>query len=744
MSEMKELALGYARDGIAVFPCRAKEEEVFDEHAGKMTLRKEKTPYPSTGFKAATTSERLINRLWDKYPDAAVGVATGEKAKFWVLDVDVPSEDHSEDGRIWLDEMEAEHGPLPVTKWAYTANGGIHFLFNHVPGVRNRAGLAPGIDTRGDGGYIVAPGSVLADGRFYEWADETDVIADAPQWLLDMVVSDYVPDSEPTAPARVSSSNRDYKPSPSSGGKNPAYAQAALDSECSLLASTGQGKRGEQLNSSAHNMGMLVGAGELSRGEVENALYQAAAANGSLAVDGDKEIRAKIRRGMQVGERKSGTRSIPEPTFQNADNTRLRDLSKMISRGLAKADLPEGQELEDEPEEEEESPIVASRFEWIDPTTIPRRQFAFGRHYIRKYVSVTGSPGGIGKTSNSIVESLSMVTGKPILNIEPEGKLRVWLYNAEDPREELDRRIMAAALFYDISESDIGGRLFRDSGRDQELIIAREDKRAGVVIQEPIVEAVVEQITRNKIDVMIIDPFVSTHSVNENDNGAIDKVAKLWSQIAGLTNCAIDIVHHLKKVSDREATVEDMRGAVALIGAARSVRVFNLMSEQEEAKAGLERDSRLSIFNITEGKSNLSARSGKKEWRQIVGQGLGNGKKRPIKDADKEDSAPVITPWKWPAAPSVTKTLDSKTIVAIKNMCRNRELLQSPASQRWAGFAVAEATGLPSTEKEERAELARLLKALIKEGFLKVEFANDISGDRKDKNFIRAVDDTNG
>ncbi len=63
---------------------------------------------------------------------------------------------------------------------------------------------------------------------------------------------------------------------------------------------------------------------------------------------------------------------------------------------------------------------------------------------------------------------------------------------------------------------------------------------------------------------------MSTYQVNENGNGAIDKAAKLWAQIADYTNCFLDIVHHLRKVSDRGATVEDARGTVALIGAARS------------------------------------------------------------------------------------------------------------------------------------------------------------------------------
>src|SRR5690606_18831189 len=111
-----------------------------------------------------------------------------------------------------------------------------------------------------------------------------------------------------------------------------------------------------------------------------------------------------------------------------------------------------------------------------------------------------------------------------------------------------------------------------------------------------------------------------------NDNGAIDKVAKLWANIADRTNCSIDVVHHLRKVSDREATVEDARGAVALIGAARSVRVLNRMSEEQADKAGVPAEERYSYFNIHQGKANLTKMAMGNDWRKLESVPLGNGR----------------------------------------------------------------------------------------------------------------------
>ena len=178
--------------------------------------------------------------------------------------------------------------------------------------------------------------------------------------------------------------------------------------------------------------------------------------------------------------------------------------------------------------------------------------------------------------------------------------------NLEDPLEELQRRIQAIALRYDLTASDFGGRLFLDSGRQQRIVVAREDRRNGIVINQPLVASVVDTITANRVDCWIIDPFISAHAVPENDNGAIDMVAKELAGIADVTNCAVEVVHHVRKSNGAELTVDDARGAVALIGAARSVRVINSMTADEAAKAGIDPAQRRLYFRIDNGKANLA------------------------------------------------------------------------------------------------------------------------------------------
>jgi hypothetical protein len=106
-----------------------------------------------------------------------------------VLDVDP-----RHGGDASLVELERQYGPLPETPRVLTGGSGAHLYFAVDHPIGNRAGLAPGIDLRGDGGFVVAPPSVHASGRRYMWelgASPDDVaLALAPEWLLQRIRSD--------------------------------------------------------------------------------------------------------------------------------------------------------------------------------------------------------------------------------------------------------------------------------------------------------------------------------------------------------------------------------------------------------------------------------------------------------------------------------------------------------------------------------------------------------------------------
>lgn len=210
----------------------------------------------------------------------------------------------------------------------------------------------------------------------------------------------------------------------------------------------------------------------------------------------------------------------------------------------------------------EPSERLPTKFAWRDPSTIPPRLWVYGRHLIRRQVSVTVAPGGVGKSSLTISEALAMASGRELLGEWTAKNLKVWIYNLEDPRDEMDRRIIAAMQHHNVSPGEIAGRLYVDTGRERSLCTAIQT-REGVMIMKPEMDALANEIEAMGIDVLVIDPFVSSHQVSENDNGAIDQVAKEWSRLADRCNCAIELVHHTRKTNGEDATTESGRGASA-------------------------------------------------------------------------------------------------------------------------------------------------------------------------------------
>jgi hypothetical protein len=364
------------------------------------------------------------------------------------------------------------------------------------------------------------------------------------------------------------------------------------------------------------------------------------------------------------------------------------------------------------------------RFVWCAPSEIPRRRFLYGGHYIRKFVTTTVGHGGGGKSANALAEALAIVADVPILRIRPEEHgLRVWYWNGEDPIEETERRIAAAAMHYSLDPEALEAGLFIGSGREADLIIA-EQTRDGVQVVAPNVDALRQLIRFNGIDVVIIDPFVASHRVTENDNNAIDRVAKTWAKLADETDTAIELIHHVRKgASGQETTVEDGRGAVALLAAARSARVLNVMTEAEASTAGVDR--RRSYFRVDNGKANLAPPPDHSAWFKFESQNLGNG------GDGGGDSVGVVTPWDWPNPRDGVRAQHLALVQAKVAEGDWRGSIQSP---NWVGCAIAAALDLNLANPSDKAKVKSLLSMWLQSGALKIEHRRDEK--RNDRPFV--------
>lgn len=199
-SSMLEWALAYIARGWAVFPVHGIVDGRCTCRHGVACSRPGKHPRNSNGRTGATLDAALVRRWWKTWPSANIGIATGNESGLLVLD---------QDDQYALDAVE-----IPHTIESVTGRGGRHVLFSYPEdGARYITGtniVAQGVDSRADGGYIVAPPSMHISGRRYQWEDsslpdETD-LASAPQWWLDAIrradgdgacaVPSWVPDGE--------------------------------------------------------------------------------------------------------------------------------------------------------------------------------------------------------------------------------------------------------------------------------------------------------------------------------------------------------------------------------------------------------------------------------------------------------------------------------------------------------------------------------------------------------------------
>jgi hypothetical protein len=358
--------------------------------------------------------------------------------------------------------------------------------------------------------------------------------------------------------------------------------------------------------------------------------------------------------------------------------------------------------------------ITATPYEWVDPRRVPRRQWLYRPHYIRKFVSVTIGPGGVAKTSLMLAEALAMVSGKPLLGIEPAEPLTVWYWNGEDPLEEMQRRISAAALEFKVTKEDLGDRLLVDSGRDTPVIIASEG-RDGLSVDEAAKAQLVTTILDHKIDVVIIDPFIACHRVSENSNDAIEAVVTTWADIAEKTNAAVMLGHHSRKTGGVSSTVEDGRGASALLAAARTARTVNKMTATEAGAARVDDYERWRYLRVDIGKTNMTRPNAGGEWYRLESVELNNG--GPYADSPRGDQVGVVTPWTFPVAPDPTAAEVLKAQAEMKAGGPWRKDQQAPD---WVGIPIGRVLGRDITEKAQRAFVAKVVKAWIEAGWLVV------------------------
>jgi hypothetical protein len=266
-------ALHYTERGWPVFPC--------NPQMGPNRKR----PLTPRGFHDATTEPAIIRAWWGRWPDALIGMPTGRVSGLWVLDIDVKRPECN--GFDTLDDL--GHSILPETPMVHTPTDGVHAYFDASEReLKCSAGLlGPGLDVRGDGGYIILP----SPGSGYQWDPQwnfgTIALAPALAWL-------WPPKLSRPAIARPAK--------PTAGLSR--YGEAAIESACDAIAGAPEGEQERTLNAECFSIGTLAGAGFVPARIALTALLRAA----NAMPDHDarrpwrpEEIELKVRRAFGAG-----------------------------------------------------------------------------------------------------------------------------------------------------------------------------------------------------------------------------------------------------------------------------------------------------------------------------------------------------------------------------------------------------------------------------------------------------------
>lgn len=659
-SDLGGAAMAYAAKGVPIFPCDPAT----------------KRPLIAHGFKDASTDPATVENWWKLWPDASIGMPTGKPSGVWVLDVDDP------------EAFEANAPRLPRTRRVKTGKGfHLYWRQDEATQVRNAQRHAktgwpfpamPGAEVRGDGGYVIVPPSRHPLGRQYTWEDECEP-AGPPVELIRIVSGGR----EKPIPGRSEAHTGTKR---HEGGIDTSNGLRALEGECGAIRKACNGEQECTLNTAGLKMGSLVASGGLTHATARAQLLAAGLMMPSFNLHDPwktKEIAAKIDRALVDGI--AGQRSP----------------SGRSGKGSARAG-----EIGFSPT------IHATPYRWPDPRSLPPRQWLLGHWLLRGEVTVIIAPGGTGKSTIGNTIALCLASGRPLLG-KPlhRGPQAVWIFNLEDGLDELERQLAAACVFHDIGPEDCGDRLHLDSGLVQPLCTATED-REGFALAEGVFMQLETTIRERQIATVIVDPFVSSHAVQENSNGAIDAIAKRWKRLAQETGCAVALVHHTKKLGGREVTAEDGRGAVALRDAARVVLPLNSMSEKEAEELGIaDPQLRRSLVRIDTGKANRAPPDAA-TWIKLESQSLDNGD-----DSSPADFVGVASLWE---RPDVFHGLTTWHLYLVQQGLAAGDWRDNvQAKEKWVGHLIAKVAGLSA--EADKGRINAILRTWRKNGALAVE-----------------------
>jgi len=358
--------------------------------------------------------------------------------------------------------------------------------------------------------------------------------------------------------------------------------------------------------------------------------------------------------------------------------------------------------------------------------TIQPREWLLGNQFCRGFISSLVAAGGVGKTALRMLQFMSMALGRPLCGQHIFRRSRVLILNFEDDENEMKRRIVAVLKHYGIEQRELKGWLLFSSPpkRSKLAQMVKHNRMVG-----PLVEQINQAIEQYKPDLVSLDPFVKTHSLEENDSGDMDFVCEMLAEMASRYNIAIDSPHHVHKGIIVPGDADSGRGSSGIKDAARLVYTLCPMNENEAVQFGIDSTSRWSFVRLDPAKINIAVHSSEATWFQIHGENIGNGNA----DYPAGDTVQVVEPWKPPEKWEGTDSFGlNKILDAIaRGIEDGRRYSNAGAATDRAAWPLVRAQYPDKTE----AQCKRMIRAWIDTGLL----YNDEYQDPKRRDAVKGL-----
>ena len=479
------------------------------------------------------SSDQNVIAEWQKLYSHKIklwAVPTGAMNGIIALDVDV--KDANENG---FQTLQSQNYYLPNTRSQTTKSGGKHFLYRYPTDGRrygNRVKFAPGLDIRGEGGYVA----------YYGLDDHP--IAEAPQWLLDEALK--------AEKAAVDFDNLVLVA--------PNIVQAIIESACENVRQAPEGESNNVLNTESYRVGQLLPSGSIDRTYAYDQLYKAARERGKP----HHEAHATIESGFSGGSKTPLTNPFGnQPPILEIPILESKPLERWTPRFLTRYDLTNMSKL---------------------------RKPQLFKDWSTEDISITTADGGTGKTTLKLNEAISLALGESFLGFECVAPGRTLFITGEDSEEKLAAMLGAImkqmGLMERSPENDKKVEIILNSiliKKESEMTLITKTKEGFIRYSTEALEQVAQAIEDLKPRMIVFDPISSFWGSEAALNDMSKAVATFMGKLVERASASVEVINHMGKASSKDKDMSQFagRGGTGLPSHARVSRVLRPISADE-------------------------------------------------------------------------------------------------------------------------------------------------------------------